>query len=76
MRPNLGRIDDVGGGKTPFDLSVIGKSGAVDNAHFLWPIRDYYLTNPVARASKTMAECSAMMGGAQKSRQNRCASLR
>jgi NADH-quinone oxidoreductase subunit G len=24
------------------------------------PVRDFYLTNPIARASKTMAECSAL----------------
>ncbi|MCB2096903.1 MAG: hypothetical protein KDE05_04660, partial [Parvularculaceae bacterium] len=28
------------------------------------PIRDFYMTNPIARASKTMAECSAAMTGA------------
>ncbi len=64
--PNLGRIDAIGEGDAPFDLSVIGETGAVSDAPFRSPIRDYYLTNPVARASKTMAECSAMMGGAQK----------
>ena len=27
---------------------------------------DFYLTNPIARASATMAECSAVMSGATK----------
>ncbi len=64
--PTLGRIDHIAAGDTPFDLSVIGESGAVGDTPFQSPVRDYYLTNPVARASKTMAECSAMMAGAQK----------
>ncbi len=28
------------------------------------PVRDYFMTNPIARASKVMAECSAMRAGA------------
>jgi NADH-quinone oxidoreductase subunit G len=33
-------------------------------AAFASPISDFYLTNPVARASRTMAECSALRAGA------------
>jgi len=37
----------------------IGESGALDATVPLTPfIADYYLTNPVARASETMAKCS------------------
>jgi NADH-quinone oxidoreductase subunit G len=39
--------------------SGIGESGALDNAPVGHGIADYYLTNPVARASETMARCSA-----------------
>jgi NADH-quinone oxidoreductase subunit G len=62
--PSLGRIDQVGGDDKPFDLSIVGKAGSVDNAPFISPVSDYYLTNPIARASKTMAECSAIQNGA------------
>ncbi|MFZ4688762.1 MAG: NADH-quinone oxidoreductase subunit NuoG [Polymorphobacter sp.] len=40
------------------DLSPAGKPGAVSGAIAL-PIRNYYLTNPIARASETMAACVA-----------------
>jgi NADH-quinone oxidoreductase subunit G len=64
--PSLGRIDRTGGDETRFDLSGVGAAGSVDSAPFVSPIADYYLTNSVARASKTMAECSAVMSGAHK----------
>ena len=62
--PGLGRIDQIGADEEAFDLSAIGTAGAIDNAPFKNAVRDYYLTNPVARASKTMAECSATQSGA------------
>jgi NADH-quinone oxidoreductase subunit G len=44
---------------TPLDLKLLGKAGDVDAAPFKNPISDFYLTNPIARASQVMAECSA-----------------
>jgi len=63
--PSLGRIDHIGAeeGAPPFDLSKIGRAGHMNDAAFVSPVRDYYLTNVVARASKTMAECSAAARG-------------
>lgn len=43
-----------------FDLEKVGQAGPIDGSPFVYPIRDFYLTNPIARASKTMAECSAL----------------
>ncbi len=64
--PALGRIDQTGeADAAPFALSALGTEGPLDAAPFVSPVADYYLTNPVARASKTMAECSAAAGGAQ-----------
>ena len=40
------------------ELVKLGKS--VDKTPFKTTVSDYYLTNPVARASQTMAECSAL----------------
>jgi len=37
---------------------AVGDSGVLDNAPVTNAITDYYLTNPIARASETMAECS------------------
>ena len=34
--------------------------GALESTPFVCPIDDFYLTNPIARASETMAACSAL----------------
>ena len=64
--PSLGRLDQIGENDAPFDLTQVGAEGAMDATPFTSPIADYYLTNPIARASATMAECSAAMSGATK----------
>jgi len=38
-------------------------AGPMDPAPFTTPISDFYLTNPIARASKVMADCSANLQG-------------
>ncbi|MEQ1753106.1 MAG: NADH-quinone oxidoreductase subunit NuoG [Micropepsaceae bacterium] len=38
----------------------IGVAGTITKTPFEYAIRDFYLTNPVARASQVMAECSAL----------------
>jgi NADH-quinone oxidoreductase subunit G len=40
-----------------------GKEGRVDGAPFRLPVGDFYLTNPIARASSLMAELSALAAG-------------
>jgi NADH-quinone oxidoreductase subunit G len=53
--PHLGRIDQVAENAwAPLDVRALGK------ATFRNAIKDFYLTNPVARASAVMAELSAM----------------
>ncbi len=64
--PALGRIDQIGGEEGAFDLGAVGISGSMASDPFVSPVADYYLTNPVARASNTMAECSAALTGAAK----------
>ena len=45
----------------PFDAGLRSAAGgACDAAPFRSPIADFYLTNPIARASAVMAECSAL----------------
>ena len=44
----------------------IGADGQVSNEPFKSPIGDFYPTNPIARASKTMAECSRLRANAHK----------
>jgi NADH-quinone oxidoreductase subunit G len=47
------------------DLSKLGAEGPLSDAPFQSPIGDFYLTNPIARASQTMAECSAQAKAAR-----------
>ena len=63
--PTFGHVDYAPGAATSFDLGELGGAGAISAAPFVSPIQDFYFTNPIARASKTMAECSrqrAMIG--------------
>jgi NADH-quinone oxidoreductase subunit G len=49
---------------TPADPAALdalaGRGGDIHDAPFLSPIKDFYLTNPITRASAVMAECSAL----------------
>lgn len=61
--PWLGLLDQI----TPADparLSELGKGeGRTTVNPFHSPIRDFYLTNPIARASRIMARCSELKTG-------------
>ncbi len=60
--PTFGQIDYAPGAATAggFDLAKLGKGGKLKDGAFRGPITDFYQTNPIARASVTMAECSAV----------------
>ena len=54
---------DVPAGSTGGDAATweaVGKAGEISSAPLVYPITDFYLTNPIARASRTMAECSRL----------------
>ena len=57
--PSFGRIDYVAGGAA-VDLTGIGGAGTLSTQPFASPITAFHLTNPVARASVTMAQCAAL----------------
>ena len=44
-----------------------GKDGVINPAPLTLPVSDFYLTNPIARASSIMAECSRLFVGPAKS---------
>ncbi|MEE9347325.1 MAG: NADH-quinone oxidoreductase subunit NuoG [Robiginitomaculum sp.] len=48
------------GGAADFDPSKLGASGKPKAAAFSKALTDFYLTNPIARASNVMAECSQL----------------
>ena len=47
-------------GAAEFDVAQIGEAGNMSSAAFKNSDIDFYMTNPVARASNVMAECSAL----------------
>jgi NADH-quinone oxidoreductase subunit G len=61
--PHLQRIDQIAPG-APGDIAALAAlSGTPGKAAFRSPVGDYYLTNPIARASAVMGECSALASG-------------
>jgi NADH-quinone oxidoreductase subunit G len=52
--PGLQRLDAV----EPAPWAPFGREGPVDAAPFVHPIKNYYMTDPISRASETMAECT------------------
>lgn len=65
-RPTFGQVDYAPGHATAgaFDLKAVGEAGEASDAPFAVVVKDFYLTNPIARSSVTMAECSALQAGA------------
>ena len=61
--PHLMRIDQIAAGDAADIGKLGGKGGIVDKAPFAAAVEDYYLTNPIARASAVMAECSRLASG-------------
>ena len=53
--PHLGEIDE-----RPENSGAALATGPLGKADFRSSVKDYYLTNPIARASLLMAELSAM----------------
>jgi NADH-quinone oxidoreductase subunit G len=65
--PTFGQIDYAPGSRpASFDLSGLGSDGDVRSQPLASPIRAFHLTNPIARASVTMAECAALASGSVK----------
>jgi NADH-quinone oxidoreductase subunit G len=62
--PHLMQIDQVAPGKGSQIEKLAEAQGQYDKAPLRSPIEDFYLTNPIARASAIMAECSALHSGA------------
>ena len=61
--PHLVRFDQVVRADPSTVTAAAALGGAVDKAPFGVAVQDFYLTNPIARASRVMAECSALARG-------------
>jgi NADH-quinone oxidoreductase subunit G len=58
--PLFGRIDQIEAGETSQIRAIALQPATAWKDDFVSAISDFYLTNPIARASATMAECSAL----------------
>ena len=61
--PHFAAIDAIAAGDGAAVATLAGVSGKLAAAPFVSPVADFYLTNPIARASTVMAECSALARG-------------
>jgi NADH-quinone oxidoreductase subunit G len=63
--PTFGQVDYAPGAAdlAGFDPAKLGSDGEPSKEPLRSPVTDFYLTNPIARASKTMAECSRLKAG-------------
>jgi len=65
--PTFAGLDYAPGvdGDPDFDPVSMGETGTIKQALFGTPVLDFYMTNPIARASDTMAKCSALLDDIQ-----------
>jgi NADH-quinone oxidoreductase subunit G len=58
--PHLAAIDQIAAGDPADVARLAGLGGKLGKGAFVSPVKDFYFTNPIARASAVMAECSAL----------------
>jgi NADH-quinone oxidoreductase subunit G len=64
--PHMMRLDQIAAGDAAHVSALANLGGSFDKAAFASPVADFYLTNPIARASAIMAECSGLANSAAK----------
>ena len=60
MYPHFARIDAIEAANAADIAALAKKGGRLGKSAFASPVKDFYLTNPIARASAVMAECSSL----------------
>jgi NADH-quinone oxidoreductase subunit G len=58
--PHLAEIDEIAPADVAGLSGLADLGGSFERGAFVSPIKDFYLTNPIARASAVMAECSSL----------------
>ncbi|HTK13381.1 MAG TPA: NADH-quinone oxidoreductase subunit NuoG [Xanthobacteraceae bacterium] len=58
--PHLARLDAIAAGNAADIDKLAGLGGTIEKGAFRPVVEDFYLTNPIARASAVMADCSAL----------------
>jgi NADH-quinone oxidoreductase subunit G len=61
--PHMAALDTVTEAEASAVRTLADLGGTARSLPFVSPIADFYLTNPIARASGVMAECSALASG-------------
>ncbi len=61
--PHLARIGQIAPGDAADIHRLAALGGSVDKTPFRLSVEDFYFTNPIARCSAVMAECSAIAQG-------------
>ncbi|KRE12793.1 NADH dehydrogenase [Bosea sp. Root483D1] len=61
--PHFAAVDTVAESDRSGLAKLAGQGGATEKAGFAPAVADFYTTNPIARASAVMAECSALASG-------------
>jgi len=61
--PHFAALDAIAPGAADQVLALATLAGKLNPMPFLSTVTDFYLTNPIARASAVMAECSALARG-------------
>jgi NADH-quinone oxidoreductase subunit G len=61
--PHLMRLDQIEAGNAADLKTLAGRAGDIEKVPFKAVVEDFYLTNPIARASAVMAECSRLAHG-------------
>jgi NADH-quinone oxidoreductase subunit G len=59
VNPVFGTLEEAKRGA----WGAFGQAGAVGSEPFASPVRNFYMTDPISRASPTMAECTATFAG-------------
>jgi NADH-quinone oxidoreductase subunit G len=60
IAPQLAALDQVHKADAAALAELANAKGKASTTPFQSPVKDFYFTNPIARASKIMAECSAL----------------
>lgn len=61
--PHLMRVGQIEPADAAGVRTLASRGGSIDKAGFHSPVEDFYMTNPIARASAVMAECSRLAAG-------------
>jgi NADH-quinone oxidoreductase subunit G len=65
LRARMAQVNPVFarvGAITPAEWTAFGAAGAMSDAPFANPVANFYMTDPISRASVTMARCTDLLG--------------